>query len=152
MVQILDELCEENVRAGLYKKVYDGNSEPIAVSCKKQTYYYQPDLYAVYQKNEKIDVFEVIDTESEGEAVMDIVYSALTPHINVLCIVCSDDSKLEAIKTHAKIILNKIFDDGKKSYAHIFRPKYFVHLPRDSRFTKKTIVAIKRRLKTEMDF
>jgi len=152
IVQILDELCEENVKAGVYKKVYDGNSEPIAVSCKKQTYYYQPDLYAVSPKSEKIDVFEVIDTESEGEAVMDIVYSALTPHINVLCIVCSDDSKLKAIKTHAKIILNKIFDDNKKSYAHIFNPKYFVHVSRSSRFTKKSMTAIKRQLRLEMDF
>jgi hypothetical protein len=140
------------VKTGLYKKVCDGNSEPIPVSYKKQVYFYQPDLYAVYQRDEKIDVFEVIDAESEGEAVMDIVYSALTPHINVMCVVCSDDSKLEAIKTHARIILNKIFDDNKKPYIHIFRPKYFVHVSRDSRFTKKTIVAIKRQLKTEMEF
>jgi hypothetical protein len=152
IVQILRELCEQNVKTGLYKKVCDGNSEPIPVSYKKQVYFYQPDLYAVYQRDEKIDVFEVIDAESEGEAVMDIVYSALTPHINVMCVVCSDDSKLEAIKTHARIILNKIFDDNKKPYIHIFRPKYFVHVSRDSRFTKKTIVAIKRQLKTEMEF
>jgi len=152
IVQILMELCEQNVKTGVYKKVCDGNSEPIPVSYKKQTYYYQPDLYAVYKRDEKIDVYEVIDAESEAEAVMDIIYSALTPHINVLCVVCSDDSKLEAIKTHARIILNKIFDDNKKPYAHIFRPKYFVHVPRVSRFTKRTIVAIKRRVKTEMEF
>lgn len=152
IVQILRELCEQNVKTGLYKKVCDGNSDPISINYKKQNYFYQPDLYAVYQKTEKIDVFEVIDAESEGEAVMDIVYSALTPHINVLCVVCSDDSKLEAIKTHARIILNKIFDDNKKSYASVFNPKYFIHVPRDSRFTKKTMTAIKKRIKTEMDF
>lgn len=137
---------------GYYKKVCDGNSEPIPVAYKKQVYFYQPDLYGVYKTDEKVDVYEVIDAESEGEAVMDIIYSALTPRINVLCVVCSDDSKLEAIKTHARIILNKIFDDNKKSYIRIFRPKYFVHVPRDSRFTKKTRVAIKRQIKTEMEF
>ncbi|MEM2742110.1 MAG: hypothetical protein QXJ31_02680 [Candidatus Bathyarchaeia archaeon] len=148
VVQVLRELCDEWVKNGLYKKVYDGNSDPIPISYRKQTYYYQPDLYAVYSKNEKVDIFEVIDTETEGEAVMDIVYSALTPRINVLCVVCSDNSKLEAIRQHARIILNKIFDEEKKSYNHIFRSKYFVYVPR----TAKSAQAIKRLLKTQLEF
>ena len=152
IVQTLKELCEKNVKAGLYSKVSDGNSDPIPVSYKKQTYYYQPDLYAVYRKNEKIDVFEVIDTENEGEAVMDIVYSALTPHINALCVVCSDESKLEAIKTHARIILNRIFYDKQKSYVHVFNQKYFVHVPRQSRFTRKSMTGVKKYLRQQMDF
>ena len=115
---------------------------------QKQTYYYQPDLYAVYSKNEKVDVFEVIDTETEGEAVMDIVYSALTPRINVMCVVCSDNSKLEAIKLHARIILNKMFDEEKKAYAHMFNSKYFVYISRTSR----SLRVIKKELKKQMDF
>jgi len=152
IVQILRELCEESVKVGMYKKVCDGNSDPIPVSYKKQIYFYQPDLYGVYMSDEKIDVYEVIDAESEGDAVMDIIYSALTPRINALCVVCSDDSKLEAIKTHARIILNKIFDENKKSYIRIFRPKYFIHVPRYSRLTKKTRATMKRQIKTAMQF
>lgn len=148
VVQVLRELCEENVKTGLYSKFCDGNSDPIPVSYKKHTYYYQPDLYAIYQKNEKVDVFEVIDTESEGEAVMDMVYSALTPRVNVLCVVCSDSSKLEAIKLHARIILNKIFKEKQKSYASIFNPKYFVYIPRNVKSIKK----MKNQLRKQMEF
>jgi hypothetical protein len=146
IVQILKELCEEGIKSGKYRKVCDGNSEPLAISYKKYTYYYQPDLYLLYPSG-KIDVFEVIDTESEGEAVMDIVYSALTPRIQVISVVCSDESKLEAIKKHARIILNKFFNEDKKSYAYIFNKKYFVYVPRNAKFFK----AIKKQLKKELD-
>lgn len=148
VVQVLNELCDEWAKNGPYKKVCDGNSSPIAVSYKKSTYYYQPDLYAVYQSNEKIDVYEVIDAETEGEAVMDIVYSALTPRINVLSIVCSDESKLEAIKQHARIILNKTFNDDKKAYKHMYNPRFFVYLPRSIRSSK----VMKKELKRLLEF
>lgn len=146
MVQILRELCEEDIKSGVYSKVCDGNSEPIPVTYKKQTYYYQPDLYGVYVKSELVDIYEVIDTESEGEAVMDSVYSALTPRINVLCVVCSNDIKLEAIKKHARIILHKIFTEHKKSYAKIYNQKYFVYMPRKT----KGYETIKKELKKRM--
>jgi uncharacterized protein YwgA len=148
VVQVLRELCDEWVSEGIYKKVADGNSDPIPISYKKQTYYYQPDLYGIYSKNDKVDIFEVIDAETEGEAVMDMVYSALTPRVNFLCMICSDQSKLEAIKQHARIILNKIFDEEKKSYSRIFRSKYFVYVPRNARSSK----AIKRLLRTRLEF
>lgn len=137
IVNILKELCQEWVDSGLYKKYYDGNSDPIPITYKKSTYYYQPDLYAIYNRTGKVDVYEVIDTESEGEAVMDIVYSALTPRINVLCIVCSDSSKLKAVKKHARIILNKMYDEDKKKYVKIFNPKYFVTVPKEVRSWKR---------------
>jgi len=146
IVQILKELCEERIKSRKYKKICDGNSEPLAISYKKYTYYYQPDLYLVYPKKD-IDVFEVIDTESEGEAVMDIVYSALTPGIHCISVVCSDESKLEDIKKHARIILNKFFDEDKKSYARIFNKNYFVYVPRNA----KSFKAIKKQLKKELD-
>jgi len=152
IVNILRELCEQSA---YYKKVYDGISDPIHITYKTETYFYRPDLYAVYKSESahSVDVYEIIDTEPEGEIVMDIVSSALTPRINALCVVCSNDSKLDdVVKKDAKIILNKIFDDEKKSYSRIYTPKYFVHIPRDTRFTKKNIASIKRRLYVEMNF
>ena len=154
IVKILRELCEQQLaKTGCYKKVCDGMGYPIAISHKTQTYYYHPDLYAVYKSESarSVDVYEVIDAEPEGEIVMDIVSSALTPRINMLCVVCADDSKLEDVKKHAKIILDKMFDDDGKSYYRIYRPKYFVHIPRNTQFTKKDIATIKRQLKTSMD-
>jgi hypothetical protein len=147
IVDILSELCWEWVDQGNYKKVCNGNSEPITVSYKKRSYYYQPDLYAIRPKSEKVDIYEVIDAETEGEAVMDIVYSALTPRASLLNIVCSDSSKLEAIKDHAQIILNKMFDEDGKEFASImFNPQFFVHVPRSMKSRKKIRALLKRKL------
>jgi hypothetical protein len=118
----------------------------------KQVVWYQPDVYAVHKKEEAIDVFEVIDTEKEGEVIGDIVLSALTPHVNSLTIVCSDSKYLEKIKTYAKVILNKIYDEDQNSYTSIFNPNYFIHIPRNTRFTKKNNLAIKRMLRQQLEF
>jgi len=147
IVKILCHLCQDWVEKGKYKKVCNGNIDPLPVTYKKQVYFYQPDLYAIHIDTEKVDVFEVIDTESEGEAVMDLIYSALTPHIGNLCVVCSDNSKLEAIKTHARIILNKIFTENKEPFLE-FNPRYFVYVPREAR----VIRTIKKQLKEQLEF
>jgi hypothetical protein len=152
IVQILDELCQEDVKNGIYSKVYKNKAIEPTLSYMKQVVWYQPDLYAVRKKDEKIDVFEVIDTETEGEAIGDIVLSALIPHIADFCIVCSDYKYLEKIKTNAKVILNKIYDEDKKPYSSIFNPNYFVHIPRNTRFTQKTIATIKKQLKQQLEF
>lgn len=123
---------KEDIKSGIYRKVCDGNSDPIPITYKKQTYFYQPDLYAIYPKSELVDVYEVIDTESEGEAVMDIV--------------CSDNSKLDAIKTHARIILNKMFNEDKKSYAKIYNPKYFVYMPRKTKGYERIKKELRKRM------
>jgi hypothetical protein len=154
IVEILRGLCQQLVKTRYYKKVCDGMSDPIAISYKTQTYYYHPDLYAVYKSESarSVDIYEVIDTEPEGEVVMDIVSSALTPRINAFCVVCSTQSKLDDVKKHAKIILNKIFDDEQKSYSRIYTPKYLVLIPKGTPFTKNTITSIKRTLYKEMNF
>jgi len=152
IVQILYELCQEDFKNGIYSKVYNNKAIDSPISYMKQVAWYQPDLYAVHKKEETIDVFEVIDTESEGEAIGDIVLSALTPRIANFCIVCSDSKYLEKIKTNAKVILNKIYDEDKNPYASIFNPHYFVHIPKNTRFTKKTSVAIKKMLKQQLEF
>ena len=152
MVQILYELCQEDVKNGIYSKVYDNKVIEPPLSYMKQVVWYQPDVYAVRKKDETIDVFEVIDTETEGEAIGDIVLSALTPRLGYLVIVCSDSKYLEKIKTNAKVILNKIYDEEQKSYGSIFNPNYFVHIPKNIRFTKKTSLAIKRMLRQQLEF
>ena len=147
VIEILSELCGEWEKAGTYKKTCRGDSEPIAVSYMKTTYYYQPDLYAVYVKRgQKIDIYEVIDTETEGEAVMDIVYSALA-RTNVLAMICSDESKLNAIRDHAKILLNRLYDEDRKKLERIYNPKYFIYLPRA--MPKKRM---KKKLRKQLDF
>jgi hypothetical protein len=147
IVAILKELCQDWVIKGKYKKVYDGNIDPVFISFRKHVYPYKPDLYAVWAETEKVDICEIIDTEPEGEAVMDIVYSALTPHVSNLVMICSDSAKLELIKTHARIILNKIFaEDGERFLE--FNPRYFVHVPKDA-MVKKTI---KKQLSKQLEF
>ena len=145
VVEILRELCDEWKEDGRYKKVCLGNSDPIAVSYRKTTYYYQPDLYGL-RPREVTDIYEVIDTETEGEAVMDIVYSALVPRVNVLQMVFSEEWKAEAIRDHATILLNRFHDDGK-AFQRIYRPKYFVYLPRGTSRSK-----MKRTLRRELEF
>jgi len=147
IVEILKELCQEYVEKGKYKKVKDGNIEPIPVSYRKHVYLYRPDLYAIWSKTEEVDVYEVIDTESEGEAVMDIVYSALTPRISNLCMVFSDNTRLETMKKHAQIILSKIFTEDKESFME-FNPRYFVYVPKEAR-VKKTV---KNQLRERLEF
>jgi len=147
IVEILEDLCNEWVEKDKYRRVYDGNVDPIPVSYRKQVYLYKPDLYAIASDTGRVDVFEVIDTESEGEAVMDIIYSALTPNVNGLCMVCSDNSKLEIIKKHAQIILNKIFTEDQEQFL-VPVLRYFVHVPKEER-VKKTI---KKQLKEQLEF
>jgi hypothetical protein len=152
IVKILDELCQEDLKNGLYSKVYNNKAIESPVSYNKQVAWYQPDIYAVHKRDETIDVFEVIDTESEGEAIGDVVLSALTPHIRNFCVVCSDSEYLERIKTNAKIILNKIYDENQNSYAFMFNPRYFAYVPKDTQFTQKNISTIKRTLKRQFEF
>lgn len=152
IVKILDELCQEDVKNGLYSKVYNNKAIDPPVSYNKQVAWYQPDIYAIHKKEETIDVFEVIDTESEGEAIGDIVLSALTPRIANFCVVCSDSKYLERIKANARVILNKIYDEDKNSYASLFNPKYFVYIPKNTRFTQKNIATIKKTLKQQFEF
>jgi len=142
IVEMLEDLCNEWVEKGKYRRVYDGNVDPIPISYRKQVYLYKPDLYAIASDTGKVDIFEVIDTESEGEAVMDIIYSALTPNVNGLCMVCSDNSKLEIIKKHAQIILNKIFTEDKELFLE-FYPRYFVYVPKETK-VKKTVKSLLR--------
>lgn len=137
ILEILRDLCQEYVEKEKYKKVKDGNIDPLPISYRKHVYLYRPDLYAIWSETEKVDVYEVIDTESEGEAVMDIVYSALTPHIGNLCMVFSDSSSFEKVKKHARIILNKIFTEDREPFLEL-NPRYFVHVPKETK-VKKTV-------------
>jgi len=147
IIEILEDLCNEWVEKRRYRRVYDGNIDPIPVSYRKQVYLYKPDIYAIVSDTGRIDVFEVLDAESEGEAVMDIVYSALTPNINSLCMVCSEDTKLMLIKKHAQIILNKILDEEQEPLL-VPNLRYFVHIPKEER-VKRTI---KKQLKERLEF
>lgn len=132
----LFELCETY---DPYDKVWDGNKRPIGITVGRTTYYYQPDIYATYERSQKVDVYEVIDSESDGELVMDLVYSALTPRAETIGMVFSDAKKLETAKNHAKIILGRLCQESftiegssvfYEPLSDLYQPKYFVHIPK----------------------
>ncbi len=139
-----------------YDTVWDGNKRPIGITVGRTTYYYQPDIYATYSRSGKVDVYEVIDSESDGELVMDIVYSALTPRVETIAMVFADTKKLETAKLHAKIILGRLsqevatFEGDSVFYeplSYLYKPKYFVHVPK--RLTSKDKIG--RILKRKME-
>lgn len=153
VVKALFELCEEH---DSYDKIWDGNKRPIGISVGKNTYYYQPDIYASYWRGGKLDVYEVIDSESEAELLMDIVYSALVPNAETIAMIFSNAQKLERARLHAKIILSRLCQEsltfeGTSVYyeplIELFQSKYFVHVPK-----RTNARSIRNILKKRLDF
>ena len=151
-VKALFELCEDYES---YDKVWDGNKRPIGITVGRSTYTYQPDVYASYWRSGKVDVYEVIDSEPDGELVMDLVYAALTPRVETIGMVLADTKKLETAKLHAKIILGRLCEEsltfeGSSVYyeplSHLFQPKYFVYIPRRIKSSKVVRSVLKRKM------
>ena len=152
VVKTLFELCENY---DSYDKIWDGNKRPIGITVGRSTYYYQPDLYASYWRGGKLDVYEVIDSETEAELVMDLVYSALVPNAETIAMVFSNAEKLERAKLHGKIILSRLCQEsltfeGTSVYyeplSNLFQHKYFVHIPKRVTSSKDIRRILKRRL------
>lgn len=103
--------------------------KPIPITHFRTTIYYRPDVYGRTTLG-KLDIYEVVYTESEGEVVADIVYSALSENISSLSIICSDKEYTQKIKKLAEIVLNRIHDDKGKP---LLPPEnvlpYITHVP-----------------------
>lgn len=154
VVSALFQLCEEN---DSYDKVWDGNKRPIGITVGRTAYYYQPDIYATYWRTRKLDVYEVIDSETEPELVTDLVYAALTPNVETIAMVFSNPEKLERAKVHGKILLSRLCQESMtiegtsvfyEPLSELFKPKYLVHVPK--RLTD--VKSIRRILKRKLEF
>lgn len=109
-----------------YKKAYRGSQKyrlafaiprrgkPIAIQ-------YEPDVIAEWRRGGYKDVFEVWHSESEGDAILDILYPALhraqNREIKFLCIVCTGynlgKDKANDLKN---LVLNLRDKQGKKLF------------------------------------
>jgi len=116
-VEILYGLCKAHRS---YRAVYADHLEtpfkPIEISpshvmgLQGKPYRFRPDLWARL-KNNKIDLIEVWDEQSEAGGVQDFVLAALTPRIATFTIVCFDKATVDNAKALAGVILPSLHDE-----------------------------------------
>jgi len=125
-VKAIFDLCKEyETPSGIknYSKVYADhigeNYNPILISAymprkKPVAKIYQPDVWAQVRGKEQIDVFEVWHTETEDQAVRDILFSSLVRGIRDLCIVCTGQGiSGNTARELRNLILFRIHDEEK---------------------------------------
>jgi hypothetical protein len=103
---------------------------------------YYPDLWCKIEKTNKIDVFEVWDSQSEDACVTDIVLAALTPNVQLLYVICFDKEQYDLALKLVKVILTTLFnDEGKPLLEPSEVAKYVTLIPdevvEDNRKLKK---------------
>lgn len=128
IVEILFELCKETkTDAGnqVYSSVYAHNIgqkyNPIILTGhitkhKPMAKNYYPDVWAQVKRKQLFDVYEVWHSETEVEAVEDLLFSSLMRGIRYLHIVCTGENLTrEDAKKLMSLILKKIHnEEGKK--------------------------------------
>jgi len=77
-------------------------------------YKFQPDVWARYKRG-GVDVFEVWDSQTPSDCTEDILFSALTPGIQYLSIVCLGRGQYELAKILSAVILTTLHDEEGKS-------------------------------------
>ena len=73
------------------------------------TYQYTPDIWCKYKRNRKIDIYEIWDNQLREACVEDILFSALTPNIETLSIICFEKKQYDLACELVKIILFSLF-------------------------------------------
>ena len=65
-----------------------------------EVYPFYPDIWCTANRTGKIDIFEVWDSQSEDakKCVEDVLFSALTPNIYLLYIICFEKEQYELAK------------------------------------------------------
>lgn len=119
IVRVLYELCNEYQ---LYKKVYadhisqDYKCISILTELSRRTpvkaYAYNPDLWCKYKNG--ISVYEVWDNQAREACVEDILFTALTPNIRDLSIVCIQEFQYELAKELTEVILNSLYNEDSE--------------------------------------
>lgn len=115
-VKALYDLCKES---GIYKEV---NADHVATDSpytslvvlshhtrgQPELLTYNPDVWGKLRKTNKIDVYEVWDSQSDEASISDVLLSALTLNIGTLSIVCFDGETKTFAHKLVKIILNSV--------------------------------------------
>jgi hypothetical protein len=121
IVSILLELCKGYK---VYSTSYPGRKRRLAFaiprSGKPISKQYEPDVIAEWRRGKYKDIYEVWHSESEGEAVLDILYPALhraqNKEIKYLIIVCTGyNLGKEEAKDLTNLILNNLRDKEGES-------------------------------------
>jgi len=73
---------------------------------------YRPDLWCE-KKGNKIDIFEVWDSQSQEACVEDVLFSALAPNIDYLCIICFNEYEANIAKSLTKLILPHLLNKNE---------------------------------------
>jgi hypothetical protein len=115
VVEILYNLCKTR---GPYKAVYADHIGVPARSIQIHSprgggelkgHSFMPDVWGRLP-NGKVDVLEVWDEQSEAGGVQNLLWTALTPHLNSMAIVCFDQKSVEHAKELTRLILSSIFN------------------------------------------
>ncbi len=135
VIEILFELCK---KYNNYKDVYaDHINEkykkiPILSNNKKILYNYQPDIWCKLKSNNKKEIFEVWDSQSEDACVGDILLSALTEDINFIYIICFEKSQYDLALKLVEIVLSSIFNEkGEHLLPYLEIKKYITLIPEE---------------------
>jgi hypothetical protein len=152
IVEILAELCEENGYVKICAHHVSEGYEPLIVVLPRRgrplAENFYPDVWAE-TKRRLIDIYEVWHTESELDAVQDILFSALTKNIQYLHIICTGQNiTKERAGDLVDLILSKIHDEKGK---HLLHPDYVyvASVPEEMQGNKR---AIKRHLRKALGF
>jgi hypothetical protein len=116
-VEILYGLCKAHRS---YTEVYADHLKtpfkPIALKppaggkSQGEQHLFKPDVWAK-TRDDRVDLFEVWDEQSEAGGVMDVSLAALTPNVASLSIVCFDKTTVYNAKSLALTILSSIHNE-----------------------------------------
>ena len=125
IIKIVYDLCLEFTNAkgkSVYSDIFADhigvNYKPLILTAnmgkrkKPLARKYNPDVWAKVDKKHKYDIYEVWHSETEGDAIVDVLLSSFVEGIRYLHIICTEEniSSLEAQEI-LDFIINKVHDD-----------------------------------------
>jgi hypothetical protein len=91
---------------------------------------FSPDIWCRY--NNKTDVIEVWDEQSDDASVADVILPALVEKISTLSIICFDDETEKLAKKLSKVILSSVHNEGGDPLLPLSNiSKYILRIPDD---------------------
>lgn len=114
---------------------------------------YHPDVWARIRRSNRIDVYEVWDSQSDSDSVEDLVLSALTPNVETLSIVCFEPDTASYARDLVSTILGSMYDSkGNRFLDPSEVAPYIVLVPSALSDSKlEGFLATKLNLQTEKD-
>ena len=152
IVEILADLCDEGGYSEICAYHVWENYKPIPIILPRRgrplVENFNPDVWAE-TKLRLLDIYEVWHTESELDAIQDILFSALAKNVQYLHIICTGEYiTKERAEDLVDLILSKLYNE--KGH-HLLHPGYVyvASIPGEMRRNKK---AIKRHLRKTLKF